>query len=392
MRAPKMQNPTATLGELSDPQEDERVKANESILYEYFRKDLVYEINHMFDILDDNYFRSKFVGFDHFPERNIPEKPLIVISNHSGMAFPWDGMIFASRFFKRENYGPNAVRPLIAPMLTQTVLMNPFMIPNIWKTVGAIDASSLNFETMMRQHEYNILIYPEGVPGIGKGFNNRYQLQRFATSYLRMSLKHKTDVIPFYTINGEFVNPYSYKAEWLNKLVSKIGIPFLPIAFHTLLILVQPWLFYYALPARLTYVLGKRISPYKMINKPFEEITLQELHELNEKIRIAMQAEIDQAVAEYGQKPYQWKSFFKNFGKKMKLFPFFLPFGWPLLFAEFERKKLKGKNDGKPFTISYKVFFKALLRNPIIICYFLPIIGWVPLLIKGYNKKALHKK
>ncbi len=387
----KEQDLTKTLAELTPPDEEEQVAANEWVLTRYFRRDLLRIINEMVDTLDAHYFRPRFINFDDFPARNRPDVPLILISNHSGMAFPWDGMIFASRLFQRENYGPNAVRPLVAPMLSQTVLMNPFMVPNIWKTVGAVDASTLNFETLMRQNEYNAMIYPEGVPGIAKGFNNRYKLQRFATSYLRMSLKYKTDVIPFYTINGEFVNPYSYKWEPLNKVVSKIGIPFLPIAFHTLLILVQPWFFYYALPARLTYVMGKRISPYKMLDKPFEEITLGELHELNEKIRAMMQVEIDQAALTYGQKPYDWGHFFKGFREKMKYFPFFLPTGWPLLFAEFERQHVKGKskNPLRPFVLTWKDFIKALWYNPITICYFLPIIGWIPLLIKGYGKKAL---
>jgi hypothetical protein len=28
-----------------------------------------------------------------------------------------------------------------------------------------------------------------------------------------------------------------------------------------------------------------------------------------------------------------------------------------------------------------------LLRNPIALCYYIPIIGWIPLAIKGYSKK-----
>lgn len=387
----KVKDNSQKLGELVPDNEDELVANNQNVLTEFFQKDVIVEIIELMDILNDNYFRPQLIGFDNFPERNRPDTPLLLISNHSGMSFPWDGMVFASRFFAVENYGPNAVRPIIAPPLTKTVLMNPFMVPNIWKKVGAIDATSLNFETLMRQKEYNVLVYPEGVPGIGKGFNHRYELQRFATSYLRMSLKHKTDIIPFYTINAEFLNPYSYKSDFINKIVNKIGIPFLPIAFHTLLVLLQPWLFYYALPARMTYVRGKRIKPSELIKKPFEEVTIQELKELNEKVREIMQIEIDEAVKAYGQKPYDWKSFFKNFGKKMKYFPYFLPFGWPMLFSEFEKQKVEKKGHKKPFKVGFKLFFRTIWKNPIVLCYYIPILGWIPLLLKGYNKKALNK-
>jgi len=392
MTASKVKDNSQKLGELVHPNEDELVANNQHVLTEFFKKNVIEEIIEAIDILNDNYFRPQLIGFENFPERNRPETPLLLISNHSGMSFPWDGMIFASRFFPIENYGPNAVRPIIAPPLTRTVLMNPFLVPNIWKKVGAVDATSLNFETLMRQKDYNVLVYPEGVPGIGKGFNHRYELQKFATSYLRMSLKHKTDIIPFYTINAEFVNPYSYKSDFINKIINKIGIPFLPIALHTILVLLQPWIFYYALPARMTYVRGKRIKPSEFLNKPFEEITVQELKELNEKIRKMMQKEIDEAVKVYGKKPYDWKSFFQNFSKKMKFFPYFLPFGWPLLFAELESQKLDKKGTKKPLKISYKMFFSTLWKSPIILCYYIPILGWIPLLIKGYNKKALTKK
>ncbi len=40
------------------------------------------------------------------------------------------------------------------------------------------------------------MLYPEGVPGIGKGFNRKYQLQRLATSMVRLGLQHGTDIMP----------------------------------------------------------------------------------------------------------------------------------------------------------------------------------------------------
>lgn len=379
-----------TLGELRRKNEAAEVAKNRAVLDEFFCKSFLPEINQLIDILDSHYFRSEFVNFDSFPARLSSGVPLILISNHSGMAFPWDGMIFCARLLKREHYGSNAVRPLVASALTRTLLMNPFMIPNIWKKVGALEATTLNFDTLMCQKDYNVLIYPEGISGIGKGFNKRYRLQSFSTSYLRMSLKYKTDILPFYTINGEFINPYSYKSNWVNRLISKIGIPFLPLAIHTILVLIQPWLFYYALPAKLTYVLGERIKPYELLNKPFEKVTIKELRNLNRKIHQKMQLEIKKASEKYGKYPYNWKDFFQNFRQKMKLFPLFLPPGWPLLFAEFERQKMKNKANTKPFKVNFKSTLGILIRNPITLCYFIPLVGWIPLLIRGYSKKLLQ--
>ena len=83
----------------------------------------------------------------------------------------------------------------------------------------------------MQYNDSNILIYPEGVPGIGKGFNNKYQLQRFSTSFIRMAIKYKTDIIPISTINAEYINPWSYNIGWITKLVNKIGMPFFKLKF-----------------------------------------------------------------------------------------------------------------------------------------------------------------
>jgi hypothetical protein len=178
--------------------------------------------------LDQCYFRSAFVGFEPFPERNHPDRPLIFASNHSGMAFPWDGIIFTARLFARSGYDfAKAVRPLTAPMLSRSTLMNPFLVENFWKRVGSIEATSLNFETMMHCPDSNILVYPEGVPGIGKGFDKKYQLQRFfATSFIRVSLKYQADIIPVATVNGEYINAYAYHSDAVNRLANKVGIPF----------------------------------------------------------------------------------------------------------------------------------------------------------------------
>ena len=173
------------------------------------------------------YFRTEFIGFEgeDYPERKT-NAPLIFASNHSGMAFPWDAIVFGSGLYKLcEENGNLHIKALTAPALSEIKLMNTYMINDFWKRIGGIDATSLNFETMMHNDSHDLLIYPEGIPGIGKGFNNRYKLQRFSTSFIRMSLKFKTDIIPVFSINGEYINPYSYRSKLLNKIVQTVGIP-----------------------------------------------------------------------------------------------------------------------------------------------------------------------
>ena len=56
------------------------------------------------DTIANDYFRTEFVGFDANEQRVHPDRPLIYASNHSGMAFPWDAIIFASQTLKAQNY------------------------------------------------------------------------------------------------------------------------------------------------------------------------------------------------------------------------------------------------------------------------------------------------
>jgi len=288
-------------------------------------KNNMYVLNHLFDIelskaisrdvislLDKTYFRSEMIGFEEqeYPQRNNPERPLIFASNHSGLAFPWDAMIFVNRILVLNNCDKNAIRALTAPMLSASNLMNPYQIPNFWKSVGGgVDATTLNFETMMQQNDFNVMIYPEGVPGIGKGFNRKYQLQKLSTSMVRMSIKYKTDIIPFAVVNGEYINPYTYSSPLLNKIINLVGIPFLPLGFITPLIILFPWIFYMGFPAKLIFIVGKRIKPYELTSKTFEEMNYEDFRLVADKIHEQMQQELSEAEQKYGKKPYQWKEF-----------------------------------------------------------------------------------
>lgn len=360
---------------------------NVRIIHEYFDIDYTkHLIKNVINLLNKYYFRSSFIGFENMPERNNPDVPLIFASNHSGMAFPWDGIILAAGIYEMFDYSPNTMRPLASPMLSESKLMNPYLYDNLWKIVGSVDASFLNFETMMQQNDHNLLIYPEGVPGIAKGFNHRYQLQRFSSSFITMSIKYRTDIVPILTVNGEFVNPVAYKSTWLNKLVNKLGVPFFPVGPISLFIPLQPWIFYMGFPAKLTYVLGKSISPYKMTDKKIEELSYAELVDIKEKVQQDMQLQLSEAARKYGKKPYKIREFFSVTVRNLNKLPYSMPFGWPLLFEQFNKWWRSDNKDKKPFNPGLRSSLKILLTSPRLISFYIPVIGWIPILIKGLQK------
>jgi len=371
------------------------ILANQHIYRDYFDEEFTRAIDeNILQLLDRVWFRSRLVGFESFPARNNPARPLIFASNHSGMAFPWDAIVVLAHLFRKlPDHYHTMPRPMSAPLLSKTVLMNPYLVRHFWKKCGCVEATTLNFETMMLNPTHNLMVYPEGVPGIGKGFNRKYQLQRLATSMLRMSLEHDTDIIPFYTVNAEYLNPYAYSFEPINRFTKKIGIPFLPLTLLLLLVLVQPWAFYLALPAQLTYVMGTRIRPSELTPKKHYELTRDEYLALSETVRQQMQAELDAAVRAHGQRPYHWGELWQRMKDNWRYFPFFLPFAWPAAFTEFERRFVK--NGERNFNLHLDrpgAFWRMLWRNPLVLAYFVPLLGWIPLAIKGYRGHRLGRR
>ena len=362
------------------------IRANEHVLSdmqdEAFTKSLE---RNVFDDLNATYFRARFYGFEAFPQRNNPEKPLIFLSNHSGMSFPWDAMVMSSGLFKMCGHDFfHTPRPLVAPMLSQTNLMCPYTLPKLWARASGLDATTLNFETVMHYNRSNVLIYPEGVPGIGKGFDKKYQLQQFSTSFVRMSIKHQTDVYPILTINGEYINPYSYTWEPINKIVRKLGIPFLPLSPILIALLLQPWIFYFGFPAQLNYVLGNKISPYLLTDKAYDDLTEAEIKAIRNEIHASMQHDMDTAVQKYGQKPWDFWNLIKTNLQQLHKFPFFNAPTWVLIFLEHDRRYNLKKGEVQDMNFTFWTLLATLVRIPYSICFFIPILGWIPIAIKGY--------
>ncbi|MCB1189604.1 MAG: hypothetical protein H7A23_17790 [Leptospiraceae bacterium] len=381
---------TRTIEVLQGQEQTEEVKRFHRILTEINRHidpDYTQSITkNVLSFIDKYYFRASFVGIENgAPKKNDPLHPLIYASNHSGMSFPWDGIIMASKLLSINNFEfADSIRPVFAPMLAESIYMNPFMMENFWKRLGGVPATFENFEAMMHTPDANVLIYPEGVPGIGKGFDKKYQLQRVSSSFIRMALKFGVDIIPVATVNGEYLNPYSYKSDELNKLVNKLKIPFLPLGPISLMVPIYPWAFYFALPAKMTYCIGKPIKVYEMTDKPFHKIQKKDINKIKEIVQEQMQSQLTEGVEKYGKDPFEFDELADLWSKNLDKIFYMLPSGWPVLFMEHDR--LYRENQGKPFEMDYSngAFISALLKNKDAVPFNLPVAGWV-LLLKSKN-------
>ena len=106
-----------------------------------------------------------------------------------------------------------------------------------------------------------------------------------------------------------------------------------------------------------------------------------------------MQGELDAAVQAHGQQPYRWRELWQRIKENRRYFPFFLPFAWPAIFTEFERRFVK--NGERNFDMHLErpgAFWKMAWRNPLVLAYFIPLLGWIPLAIKGYRGHRLGRR
>ena len=133
--------------------------------------------------------------------------------------------------------------------------------------------------------------------------------------------------------------------------------------------------------------MGKRISPYNMIDKDPKMLTTRELNELAEQIRKEMQSGLNEAVKQYGKKPYNFSEIVKLWFKAPLKKLFSLPLFWPFIFAEHDRLFYKKKREKISMKESALTVLKSFIFNFSKIIFFIPILGWIPVLLIGLKKQ-----
>lgn len=317
----------------------------------------------------DRYFRPRLLGRENLP----PRGPAILAPNHSGNAFPYDAMVFDAVLWQRGGMTPEAkFRSTFEKELAFTWWMNPFGLDNFWRRGGGVDVTYDNFDRLMARGE-RIVYYPEGVPGIGKGFQNRYRLQPFKTSFVRLAAKHDVPVHPVYVVNGEWIIPFNFMLKPVDWFFSKVfHVPFLPLP-GALLAISWPWVWYLSMPARLVFKIGRPIDVAARvraagISDP-ETADREPLARVAESIREEMQGELDRLVARYGRAPYHLRSLRRAFRDARGSRASMIPISWPVQWVRHDRDRRRPPARSR---------LHAVLRDFDLAAFYVPF-GW-PLL------------
>ncbi|MCX7958495.1 MAG: acyltransferase family protein [Deltaproteobacteria bacterium] len=167
------------------------------------------------------YFRVQVFGIENVPERNI-----MFVANHAGQ-LPFDGFLIAASLLLEKD-PPRLIRSMVekwAPTL-------PF-VSTFFARTGQIVGTPENAIKLLNMKE-SLLVFPEGVKGINKTFDKRYQLQEFGTGFMKIAMETRTPIIPVAVIGSEEQQPSFAN---LKKIGALFGMPAFPIT------PTFPWLF-----------------------------------------------------------------------------------------------------------------------------------------------------
>lgn len=161
------------------------------------------------------YFRVKVQGIEQ-----IPPKKVMLVANHSGQ-IPIDAMLIAMALLD------NAKNPRIArAMVEHWVPTLPF-ISELFTRCGQMVGEPHNCLDLLKKNQC-LLVFPEGVRGIGKTFGHRYELQKFGTGFVHLALEAKTPIVPVAVIGCEEIYPTFYQSNLLAKLLKSPCFPITP--------------------------------------------------------------------------------------------------------------------------------------------------------------------
>jgi 1-acyl-sn-glycerol-3-phosphate acyltransferase len=165
--------------------------------------------------LYERYFRVKTLGVDRIPAQGAA----LLVANHSG-TIPLDA-VMVGHAVATEHPQRRLVRNVAADLAFETPLVGPLAR----KSGNAVACDEDAFE-LLRRGEL-VGVYPEGYKGVGKGWKERYKLQRFGRGgFIEIALRTRTPIVPVAIVGAEEAFPMIANVKLLARA---LGFPYFPI-------------------------------------------------------------------------------------------------------------------------------------------------------------------
>lgn len=165
--------------------------------------------------LYENYFRVRTLGLNRVPS----EGAALLVANHSG-AIPIDAVMMQYAL-ATEHPAKRVVRNIGADL----VWAAPFISHLARKTGNAVACDEDAFALLERDEL--VAVFPEGYKGTGKGWSERYRMQRFGRGgFIEVALRARVPIVPVAIVGAEEAFPMVANAK---TLASLLRFPYFPI-------------------------------------------------------------------------------------------------------------------------------------------------------------------
>jgi 1-acyl-sn-glycerol-3-phosphate acyltransferase len=170
----------------------------------------------LFLFLYRRWFRVEVEGIDEVPASG----PALLVANHSGAMFPYDGAMLKVAL-RIDHPAARELRPLVDDFVFQLPFAGSLMA-----RVGGVRACPANAERLLGRGAV-VSVFPEGLRGMQKPFQERYRLQRFGRGgFVTLALRTGAPIVPIAIVGAEEIHPLLGSVGWPAKLV---GLPYLPL-------------------------------------------------------------------------------------------------------------------------------------------------------------------
>jgi 1-acyl-sn-glycerol-3-phosphate acyltransferase len=165
--------------------------------------------------LYERYFRVKTLGIGRLPD----EGPALLVANHSGtVALDAVMMQYA---VATEHPQQRVIRNVAADLVFQLPFVGPMA-----RKAGNVVACDEDADELLRRGEL-VGVFPEGYKGVGKGWRERYRLQRFGRGgFIEVALRQRVPIVPVAIVGAE--EAYPMIAD-LRGVAKTFGFPYFPI-------------------------------------------------------------------------------------------------------------------------------------------------------------------
>lgn len=165
--------------------------------------------------LYDYYWRVDWMGLEKVPSRGAA----MLVGNHAGTV-PVDALVMKFGVLDRHP-AHRHVRLLAADLAFRFPVVAPLA-----RKMGSTLACDEDALRLLGNGEL-IGVFPEGYKGVGKGFRNRYKLQRFGRGgFVELALKARAPIVPVAIVGSEEIYPMIHNAKTLARIG---GFPYFPI-------------------------------------------------------------------------------------------------------------------------------------------------------------------